>query len=78
MVFKLGKYVIFYRHFFYGSALGIGTSIGGYNNLQSPIIQICLIVSILLMSTSFFVTYMVNKYPKEFHKELNDVSDERE
>ena len=78
MVFRFGKYIILYRHFFYGSALGIGTAIGGHNQLHNPLVQICLVISVLLMATSIGVTYVVNKYPEEFKRELNDVSDELE
>lgn len=82
MVTRIGKYIIFYRHFFYGSALCVGTCIGGFHQLYNPIVQICLIVSLLLMATSIGVTYIVNKYPEEFQNEMrkrtNDVSDELE
>ena len=70
MVTKIGKYWIFYRHFLYGSALGIGTVIGARNSLHEPIIQILLIAATLLMSASIFTSIVVNKYPEEFKNEL--------
>ena len=73
MVVKIGKYVVFYRHFLYGSALGIGTIIGAWNSLTEPIVQLLLIISTVLMSVSVFTTIVVNKYPEEFEKEMKKI-----
>ena len=72
MIFKFGKYLIFYRHFLYGSALTIGTIIGCNGNYSNYIVQIALVLGTLLMSTSVFVTLVVNKYPEEFKRDCKD------
>ena len=72
MVVKLGKYIIFYRHFLYGSALTIGTVIGSNGNYSNYIIQIALVLGTLLMATSVFVTLIVNRYPEDFKREVED------
>jgi hypothetical protein len=74
MVTKLGKYVLFYRHFLYGSALLVSTILHTY--IMSTVSWLHIILSItagLLIGSSFVVTYTVNKYPEEFKNDLSDL-----
>tara|TARA_Y100000034_G_scaffold135510_1_gene207714 strand:- start:6324 stop:6545 length:222 start_codon:yes stop_codon:yes gene_type:complete len=73
MIFKLGKYFIFYRHFLYGSASLIGTIISIELTEYNLVSLLMLIISGLLISSSLIVSYTINKYPHDFTEELKDL-----
>ena len=77
MIIKIGQYYFFYRHMLYGSALVIGNIIGTQGYLNHILSYIFLGVGTMLMINSVFVSYVVNKFPEEFEKEMNKHRDEQ-
>tara|TARA_B100000131_G_scaffold266899_1_gene265001 strand:+ start:865 stop:1080 length:216 start_codon:yes stop_codon:yes gene_type:complete len=67
MITKIKGKTIFYRHFFYGSALTIGGVIGFIMNPVLHWLQVAVVTAgVLLMFISGLITYTVNKFPEEF------------
>ena len=67
MVTKVKGKLIFYRHFYYGSALTIGGLIGFIMNPIITWLNVALVTAgVVLMFISGMITYAVNKYPEEF------------
>ena len=54
----------------YGSALVIGTIIGTQGYLEHILSYIFLIGGTLLMINSIFISYVINKFPEEFEREM--------
>jgi len=77
-MFKLGNYYIFYRHFLYGSALGVGTYIGMLGKSIGFLSGAFFAASAMMILSSAIVTVTVNNYPEEFIEELRDFTDDEE
>ena len=69
-MFEIYNYKIFFRHFLYGSALIIGTLIGTGVNFDTTLSKALMVLGGLLAIKSFVISWVVNKYPKEFKEYL--------
>jgi hypothetical protein len=69
-MFEIYDYKIFFRHFLYGSALIIGTLIGTNLNLDTTLSKALIVLGSLLSVKSVVISWVVNKYPKNFTEYL--------
>ena len=71
MICKIKGIMVFYRHFFYGSALTIGSTVGIIQAEAVTWVHIAMLTAgIMLMGISGLITYAVNKYPEDFRDML--------
>lgn len=69
-MFEIYNYKIFFRHFLYGSALIVGTLIGTGVNFDTTLSKALMVLGGLLVIKSFVISWVVNRYPKEFKEYL--------
>ena len=73
MITDVKGFKIFYKYFIYGSAVLIGTFVGQLiTGISDWRLDIMYVVSGILIALSMFVTWTINKYPKEFKEEFEE------
>ena len=67
MMFEFKGIKVFYRHFFYGSAITLASMISCITSPPIGWFHIAMLTAgAILMGISFMITYAINKYPEDF------------